>query len=148
MNRKLRELTESAKKKLYVGIGNVLKHDDGAGVYVAKNIERRYDTDVLVVEVSIENYIGKINALNADVLILIDCMDLERNPGDFELVKPEDIKDFTTNTHNVSLKKLKTLFTIDEIYVLGIQPKNVQFGEGLSTEVMKAAQNILRGING
>ncbi len=57
---------------LFVGIGNVLKSDDGAGVYISRNIRKRGNISSLTVEVSIENYIGKINSLDPDILVLID----------------------------------------------------------------------------
>ena len=69
------------KKLLFVGIGNVLKSDDGVGVYISRQIIESKKNSVLTVEVSIENYIGKINSLAPDVLILIDCVEMNSPPG-------------------------------------------------------------------
>ena len=65
-------LAQKDKKKLFVGIGNVLKSDDGTGVYISRKIEVRDNISSLTVETSIENYIGKINSINPDILILVD----------------------------------------------------------------------------
>ena len=34
-------LSQKDKKKLFVGIGNVLKTDDGTGVYISRKIKER-----------------------------------------------------------------------------------------------------------
>ncbi len=80
-------LSQEDKKKLFVGIGNLLKMDDGAGVYISRRIIPGGNISALTAEVSIENYIGKINSLDPDILILIDCMDIKSAPGTFKLLK-------------------------------------------------------------
>ncbi len=63
----LRALRDS--KILYVGIGNVLKSDDGVGVYISRKIKNNDYVSSLAAEVSIENYIGRINSLKPDILV-------------------------------------------------------------------------------
>ncbi len=70
-----RLLSQKDKKILFVGIGNLLKMDDGVGVYISRKIRNKGNISSLTVETSIENYIGKINSLNPDILVLIDCVD-------------------------------------------------------------------------
>ncbi|MFC2151585.1 hydrogenase maturation protease [Bacteroidota bacterium] len=139
-------IQQTSKKKLFVGIGNVLKSDDGIGVFISKNIRESESTQKLTVEVSIENYIGKINSLNPDVLILVDCVEFGKHAGYYELLPAEKVKDFTLNTHNISLKRISELFVMPT-YILGIQPKQVDFGEEISKKVLNTAQKILEIIN-
>ena len=74
-------LLRKDKKILFVGIGNLLKKDDGVGVYISTGIKiQTLEYSALTVEVSIENYIGKINILNPDILVLIDCVDMTSFP--------------------------------------------------------------------
>lgn len=134
------------KTKLFVGIGNVLKSDDGIGVYISNKINDSDSIQTLTVEVSIENYLGKINSLNPDVLILIDCVDFGKTAGYYELLPAEKVKDFTFNTHNISLKKISDLFKMP-VFILGIQPLNIDFGEELSEIVLHASKEILNIIN-
>lgn len=136
----------SGKKILMIGIGNVLKSDDGVGVYISNSIKNRKNISSLTVEVSIENYIGKINALRNDVLILLDCMDFKQYPGFWNIIPVDYLKGYVTNTHNISLDKVSELFNT-KAYILGIQPKNIQFGETLSPEVKKTADRIIQWIN-
>jgi hydrogenase 3 maturation protease len=139
-------LSQKDKKKLFVGIGNVLKTDDGIGVYISRKIQDRDNITSLTVETSIENYIGKINALNPDLLILIDCVDLTLSPGSFKLLTLNQIQDLTFNTHNISLRRLSEFFTM-QVYILGIQPEKVEFGENISYLVKTVANKIIKRIN-
>ncbi|MGM0532785.1 MAG: hypothetical protein ACQER7_15665, partial [Bacteroidota bacterium] len=98
------------------------------------------------VEVSIENYIGKINKLNSDVLVLLDCMDFQKPPGYWNLIPVGGLTGHTTNTHNISLEKISEFFDAPA-YILGIQPRNINFGEYLTPEVKRAADGIIDRIN-
>jgi hydrogenase 3 maturation protease len=131
---------------LIVGIGNVLKEDDGVGVYISRNIKETGNIRVLTVEVSIENYIGKINSLNPDILILTDCMELGQPPGSFRMISLDNIVDQTFNTHNISLNRLGEFFPM-QVWVLGIQPLSLNFGEHLSNPVKETADRIIHSIN-
>jgi len=135
-----------SKKILFVGIGNVLKNDDGVGVYISKHIHNSGNILSLTVEVSIENYIGKINSIKPDILVLIDCVDMKLNPGVYKLLSVDKIMDMTFNTHNISMKRLSGFFPAST-FVLGIQPQNLGFGETISSPVLKTANSIIDLIN-
>ena len=142
----LKELLARASRLLFVGVGNVLKRDDGVGVLISRQIIERPGILSLTVEVSIENYIGKINSLEPEEMVLIDCMDLGGPPGSFDLIALKDVEDITFNTHNVSLGRLGDFFRFPS-YVLGIQPRSIDFGDQLSPPVEEAARQIIRQIN-
>ena len=129
-----------------MGIGNVLKNDDGVGVYISQRIMERTHIAALTVEVSIENYIGKINNLHPDQLVLIDCMDFKQPPGSFHIIDIDKISDLTFNTHNISLNRLGEFFHMP-VKVLGIQPLKIDFGEALSPPVRESANKIIDLIN-
>jgi hydrogenase 3 maturation protease len=139
-------LLQKDKKILFVGIGNLLKTDDAVGVYISSNIKNSPTVSALTVEVSIENYIGKINSLNPDILILIDCIDMKSNPGTHKLISISKIEDLTFNTHNISLKRLSDFFKMP-VYLLGIQPERINFGENMSYLVKEEAKKIINIIN-
>lgn len=132
--------------KVFVGIGNLLRRDDGVGVYIVRKIKENQHIRVINAEVSIENYLGKINTFNADMIILIDSLFLGRKAGYWQLLSPQELGDFSTHTHNISLRMISELFK-SEILILGIQPASVSFGEGLSHEVQTNADRIIRVIN-
>jgi hydrogenase 3 maturation protease len=139
-------LAENDRKILFVGIGNLLKQDDGAGVYISTRIRETDHIKVITAEVSIENYIGKINSTDHNTLVIIDCVDMNRPAGSFGLIQVEQTTDLTFNTHNISLKKLAEFFR-NELLILAIQPQTIAFGENLSYIVHEACDKIIELIN-
>lgn len=147
MTDRLHELLSCHNRKiLFIGIGNLLRQDDGIGVYISQRIKERDNIRVITVEVSIENYIGKINSIDYETLVLIDCADTGKPPGSFELLPVDKISDMTFNTHNISLKRISEFFRND-VMVLAIQPEKVDFGENLSYLVKEAGNRIIDAIN-
>ncbi len=136
----------NADRLLFVGVGNVLKSDDGVGVVICRQINETEHIRALTVEVSIENYIGKINSLDPGTIIILDCMELGSGPGSYRLVSLDEVEDITFNTHNISLGRLGDFFDYPT-YVLGIQPHTTAFGDELSPPVLKTAGMIIRLIN-
>jgi hydrogenase 3 maturation protease len=142
----LKELLDRASRLLFVGVGNVLKRDDGIGVVISRQIIQRPGILSLTVEVSIENYIGKINSLEPAELVIIDCMELGGPPGSYRLLALKDVEDLTFNTHNISLGRLGDFFKFST-YVLGIQPESLEFGDCLSPPVADTAKLLVQQIN-
>lgn len=120
--------------------------DDGAGVYISRKIRNKGNLSSLTVETGIENYIGKINSLKPDILVLIDCVELGSAPGTFKLLELNQIRDLTFNTHNISLRRLADFFKMP-VYILAVQPEKVDFGEKISYLVKSIANKIIKHIN-
>jgi len=139
-------LADKNSKILFAGIGNVLKSDDGAGVYISSRIRSNDHIIALTVETGIENYIGKINSLDPDILVLIDCVDMKLPPGSFRMLEIGQIQDLTFNTHNISLRRLPDFFAMP-VFILAIQPENILFGENISYIVKDISDNIINQIN-
>jgi hydrogenase 3 maturation protease len=139
-------ISDTSRKILFVGIGNLLRQDDGAGVYISTRIRETEHIKTITPEVSIENYIGKINSTEHDTLVVIDCVDMNRPAGSFDLIPVEQVSDLTFNTHNISLKKLSVFFR-NEVLILAIQPETIAFGENLSYIVHEACDKIIELIN-
>ncbi len=141
---KIRKFIDEHYQKgiLCTGIGNVLKKDDGAGVYICHKIKENDNICSLIVEVCIENYLKPINLHPAQTVLLLDVVDINRKPGYFDLLSVHEIRDYTTNTHNISLKRISE-FIQKEVFILGIQPADVSFGEGLTPEIKKSADSII-----
>lgn len=142
----LSELLNKGSNLLFIGVGNVLKQDDGVGVVISREIAERPNLRSLTVEVSIENYIGKINSMRPEEIVIVDCMDLGEKPGSYRLLSLDQVEDITFNTHNISLGRLGDFFLYPS-YVLGIQPQNIEFGDQLSPPVLHTARAIIHQIN-
>ncbi len=132
---------------LFVGVGNVLKNDDGIGVQVCKELKKNKRIPCLIVEASIEKYIGKIEQLNPEILVIIDCMYFPgKEPGYYKFLPVESVTRFTLNTHNISLGSIADFFKMP-VYILGIHPQNTAFGEKISSPVKTTAKKIVDEIN-
>lgn len=139
-------LSQKDKKILFVGIGNILRKDDGAGVYISSGIKESESVSSLTAEVSIENYIGKINMINPDVLVLVDAVDMGSKPGTYKLLEISQTEDTTFNTHNISVRRISDFFKMPA-YLLGIQPESIDFGEKMSYLVKNSVDKIISIIN-
>lgn len=146
MLEKLTQLLNTHKKILFAGVGNVLRQDDGVGVYICKRIKQNGHIQSLVVGQSIENYIGKIQQLTPDILVVIDCVDFNKSAGDAFLIPLDNLLDYTSNTHNVSFKTLSQFFDMP-VVVLGIQPQNMTYGEDLTPVIKEKADQVIGVIN-
>lgn len=131
---------------LFVGVGNRIKSDDAVGIYICNNISETERIKTLVVESGIEKYVGKINSMAPDILVLVDCTDFNEKPGYVSLVPMEKVQDTTVNTHTISLNRFGEFFPM-KTYILGIQPYTVTYGEDLSPLVYKKARELIDQIN-
>ncbi len=146
MKDKLIELLSEDKTILFVGVGNCLKSDDAIGINICEKITPNEHRKVIIVESGIEKYVGKINSIAPDIIVLVDCTDFNRKPGYWNLVPIEKILDHTMHTHTISIKRISEFFEMPA-YILGVQPKNVKFGEIFSKEVLNSANNLIELIN-
>ena len=95
-----------------------------------------------------ENYTRDIISKNPDTLIIFDVIDIKGEPGDIILLEPENLNDKCFDSHHVPIKVLITYlknFIKDNIYIIGIQPKHLDFNSKLSEEVSESV-NLLEKI--
>jgi hydrogenase 3 maturation protease len=134
------------KRILFVGVGNILRSDDGIGVYIVNRIVSNQTKYTLNVEVSLENYISTINKISPDVLILVDCIDFKQTPGYFNLLPIKDITETIIHSHHITLSRISDFFKMP-VLVLGIQPESLRVGEKLTERVKEAGNRIISHIN-
>jgi len=135
-----------SERILFAGIGNLLRSDDGVGVALCRKLMPSEHRQILLAEMSIENYIGKINRMAPEKLILVDCVDFARRPGYWRFLPVEELKETTFHTHHISLKTVSELFDMP-VWVLGIQPRRLEFGESLSPDVQATTDHLAEMIN-
>jgi len=136
-------------KVVTVGMGNALKGDDGAGCALVRKI--RGKTNALCIDAGSapENYLGKIIKEKPDTVLFVDAADIGKSPGNCAFLKKEEILKTGFTTHDMNAGMLIEYLekeTKADIYLLGIQPRSVAFGEGLSEEVKKAIDEISKGV--
>jgi len=141
-----RLLSDKNLRIVFAGIGNVLRNDDGAGPYIAQRLKSTQNRIIIIPEAGIERYISAINREKPDLIIFLDCVNFGRESGYWECIPINKVVETTCHSHNISLNKLSEFF-LAEIWVIGIQPANLEVGETLSPEVEKSSNEIISLIN-
>jgi hydrogenase maturation protease HycI len=134
-----------------MGIGNPLRTDDAVGVEVVKQLSGKVLGSVKLFncEMVPENFLAEIEDYQPTHVLMIDAAELKVKPGEARLIPPEKIADTIIFTHTVPLSLLAGVIqkeTKSKIILLGIQPCNTGFGEGMSTELQKTTKNIAKTI--
>ncbi|MBU1672402.1 MAG: hydrogenase maturation protease [Actinobacteria bacterium] len=134
-----------------VGIGNIIKRDDGVGVYVVRALEGRVPPGVDLVEGSV--YCADMHGCieNRRKAIFIDGIDAGEEPGAVLRFTPEDMPAKTggasMSVHDFGLYDLiRTARLMDrcpgEITIYAVQVKDVETGTELSPEVTAAVEKV------
>lgn len=145
-----------------VGVGNVLKGDDGVGPCIVERLRARLyprslaETPVesaivrcINAEGSLDRYVGPIAKCQPDTVLIIDAAHLMKPPGAFEILTPDELVDTEFSTHDISFKNLLDVLgrrVGGDVLVLGIQPESVELRIGLSPPVRSAAKRLERMI--
>jgi hydrogenase 3 maturation protease len=115
-----------------------MRGDDAIGPVTAKKLSKmlRGRSDVRVINAGTvpENYTGIIRRENPSHLILIDAVNMGKEPGHLRLVEKEEIADYNISTHAMPLsfliKYLESSMNI-KIILIGIQPKSMDLVQSI-----------------
>ncbi|MGB9683698.1 MAG: hydrogenase 3 maturation endopeptidase HyCI [Candidatus Bathyarchaeales archaeon] len=148
-DKKLKEWLSNAERVVVAGIGNPIRMDDFIGVKIVRDLHGKVSEKVLLIECETvpEGYIQQIVEFNPTHVLLIDAAVMGLEPGEYRLVKPEHLKVFPAiSTHMLPLRifcEYIAKTTNAKIALLLIEPKQTDFGEGLSREVEDAEQKVI-----
>jgi len=125
---------------VYMGIGNILRGDDGIGPELVARLSGKGLCTVDAGTVP-ENYIRPVARLNPDTVVIVDAVSLDREPGSVELLDRSEIMGNTGfTTHSLSpvlvMERLEEE-TAARVVMLAIQPGTLEFGAPLSPEVAR-----------
>jgi len=142
----LRKWFADAKKVVLAGIGNSFRKDDFVGVKIVKNLEKKVSQNILLVQCETvpESFIEPIIEFEPTHILLIDASLLGLQPGSIKLIPANKMSSqVPVLTHALPLRlfcEYLTETTHAEIALLAIQPKETDFGEGLTPEMKKTAE--------
>lgn len=143
----------SRASSLLVGVGNVLWHDDGAGVYAALHaarlgLGRRLD----VWEAGACGFDAAGELEGRRRVVLVDAIDAGLTPGTVVVLRPEELQPATRS--GVSLHDAHVLDALAETRLLRRAPRRVRFvavqvadvsvGLGLSPALVAALPRLVR----
>ena len=143
----LRKFIAGAKKIAILGIGNDLRSDDGLGPYIIEKLNID-DPRVLVENVGSvpEGFARNLAEFGAERVIMVDAADMMKPPGHIEFVTRDRISGITISTHSMPLSFLMMYLeqeTGGKTVLIGIQPKSIQFGEGLTPEIQEVVEKTI-----
>ena len=151
LEKQLTEWFSDAVKVVVAGIGNEIRKDDFVGVKIVRELADNLNSqNVLLIECETvpESYVGQIAKFNPSHVLLIDVGMLGLEPGQARLVDVKQLALYPAiSTHALPLRifcELVEEMTKAKIALLAIQPKDVGFGEDLSPELEKTANQITR----
>lgn len=141
-----------------IGVGNPLRKDDGIGILLLKYIKKESEklpNNVIFVD----GGTGGMNLLHLfnrfDLIILLDAVNFNGIPGETRFFSFDDIisqKEVSTvSTHNADVFHIIKLGQeLDEcpkkIFIFGVQPADVSFGEGLTDSLQKKIDDIIESM--
>jgi len=128
-------------KTVIVGIGNILKGDDGAGPKFCSALGGKIAAEVIDAGTTPENYIGKIVRISPKKLLIIDAIDFGASPGTLKLFGKQNLQQFTLSTHCLSPHFFVQAITSEidtEVFFIGIQPAHLHLGRDMSKQVAVA----------
>jgi hydrogenase 3 maturation protease len=131
-----------------LGIGNMLKGDDGAGPLICQMLQRsKISAEVIDAGTVPENYIQTIVKKAPANLLVIDAMDFGAEAGAIEVFKPEQLNSYVISTHSLSPRLFVDVLSRQikaNVYFIGIQPAQTQLGQSVSGQVKKSMQQLSR----
>jgi len=137
---------------LVLGIGNILLHDEGIGVYVVRELQKR----------GVPDYVELLDGgtAGADLLddicdrqkiIVIDAVDADIEPATVLRLKPEDL--VLGGNQSVSLHDFGLAETLamakhlncqpHEVVVFAVKPESIEPGLGLTYEIKAILPQII-----
>jgi hydrogenase 3 maturation protease len=150
LQKALEQWLADANRIVVAGIGNPIRSDDFVGVKIIQGLQGKVSEKVFLIECETvpESFLQPIVEFNPTHVLLIDAAILGLKPGETRLIEPEHIEDFpAVSTHVLPLRvfcEYLAATTKAKIALLLIEPKNVEFGEGLTPEVEAASEKITK----
>jgi hydrogenase 3 maturation protease len=145
----LRDWLNQAKSVVIAGIGNEIRMDDFVGVKIIQDLQGKVSKNAHLIECETvpESFMDEIVELKPSHVLLIDAAMLGLKPGDVRLYDAAKVTNFPAiTTHMLPLRVFCDYITQmaqTKLALLLVEPKNTDFGEGLTPEVESAAKQIV-----
>lgn len=131
-------------KRILLGVGNRLSHDDGVGPTVAQALS---DSDWMAIDcgTALENASGIVSREKPDLLVIVDAAMMNREPGTYLRLPIQANDRMLASTHGLPLSFVLTHIgaAAQEVILIGIEPIDLSLGEGLSPAVADSARELV-----
>jgi len=137
-----------------VGVGNPLRRDDGVGPWIVEAVrEAAAGTGLALVDAQDvpENFVPTIARGDAQNVVFVDAVATDGAPGTVVFGLLADLAEAgSCSTHKLALSLSGKFLEAagKKAYLLGIVPGDIDFGEGFTPEVERAAASVRDAIVG
>jgi hydrogenase maturation protease len=151
------QASSDGKRLLVIGVGNMLRGDDGVGVRVAQALaERPLPEHVTVLDGGTEGLDLLFHLEEADRVILIDAAQMGRPPGEAKVFGTDRLAEAAdigfSSTHGFGIAEVlalgRSLGIEPHVTVVGIQPEDACVRDGLSESLARRMPEYVRLVEG
>lgn len=145
---------EPPPRIVVIGVGNLLLKDEGIGIHAVKALEEmNLPRDVKIIDGgTAPDLIAYTEA--GDKLIIIDAAKAGGEPGTIYRLLPRDLSEENggvISAHELGVAQNLRLLSLTgnepgEIVIIGIEPKEIDWGTELSAELQRRVPQIVRVI--
>lgn len=145
----IKEKTAESKKIAIMGVGSILRSDDGAGMYLIEQLQEQQSDNLLLIGGSTapENFTGVIKDFKPDKLFIVDAAQMNLPVGEIRVLDTDDINGLSFSTHMLPMPVMLQFLKLEsncEIICIGIQPENTEFGFEMCEKVKSAVESLAR----
>ena len=133
------------KRILLLGVGNRLRGDDAVGSLLVERLQGKVGIPLIDAGDVPENYLGPIEESGAELVLVVDAAEMGARVGDAAIFDIEQVQGKSISTHTANLGLLFQVIPPEkrpQVIVLGIQPGNIEFGQGLSEPVRAMMESL------
>ena len=140
---------------LVLGVGNILLSDEGVGVRVVEELQKRSLPRCVEVVDGATRAMELVDIIRGrDKVIIVDALAAGTEPGAVFKFGPEQLaetKKMSVSVHDIGVHEAIFLLSLtgelpEDITIYGIQPGSLELGEGLTEPVASAAAKVIEFI--
>jgi len=144
--------SSGGRELILIGVGNVLRGDDAAGVEIAQRLKSRLKfgrARIFVVEERVDLIPTLLREADPGLILIFDAADFAGGPGDVMIMTPAESSGKTISTHALPLELILRLAEVEApAYIVGVQVSSLEIGRGMCQEVGEAVDEIVELIVG
>lgn len=136
-----------------IAIGSALRGDDSIGPHVVNELSRmEIPVPLNLIDAGSDAFILLEHLIGEDPVLVVDCARMNKSPGEFAKFKLDQLKKSVLgqiiSMHGFSLMEVvrmaESVGNVADCTIIGIEPKQTDFGEGLSEEVQNSVPSIIK----
>jgi len=136
-----------------IGLGNILKGDDGIGPHIIEELEKTsLSFPIQLCDAGSDAFTILDHLIGSEPVIIIDCARMGKKPGTVKKILTKDIELLPSGVgmslHGYSLAEIwkiaQSMGIKKNLAIIGVEPDSIQFNTGLSEVVKNSIPIIIK----